>query len=41
LLFMEEGSEDLMDVFGIQMDFCDVANSKEEVLWLLDMLDWK
>ncbi|KAK2413097.1 F-box protein [Trifolium repens] len=41
LLFTEVGSEDLMDVFGIQMDFCDVANSKEEVLWLLDMLDWK
>ena len=41
LLFMEDKKEDLMDVFGIQMDFCDVANSKEEVLWLLDMLDWK
>ncbi|KAE9595279.1 putative F-box domain-containing protein [Lupinus albus] len=41
LLFMEDGNEDVMRVFGIQMDFCDVANSKEEVLWLLDMLDWK
>lgn len=41
LLFMEDRNEDLMNVFGIQMDFCDVANSKEEVLWLLDMLDWK
>lgn len=41
LLFMETGNDGSMDVFGIQMDFCDVANSKEEVLWLLDMLDWK
>ncbi|KAI9120532.1 hypothetical protein K1719_007565 [Acacia pycnantha] len=41
LLFMEDGNEGAMDVFGIQLDFCDVANSKEEVLWLLDMLDWK
>ncbi|MED6107595.1 hypothetical protein PIB30_095145 [Stylosanthes scabra] len=41
LLFMEDGNEEVIDVFGIQMDFCDVANSKEEVLWLLDMLDWK
>ncbi|KAF7803065.1 F-box protein [Senna tora] len=41
LLFMEDGNEGAMDVFGIQVDFCDVANSKEEVLWLLDMLDWK
>ncbi|XP_028796623.1 F-box protein At5g39250-like [Neltuma alba] len=41
LLFMEDGDEGAMDVFGIQLDFCDVANSKEEVLWLLDMLDWK
>lgn len=41
LLFMEEGNEGAIDVFGIEMDFCDAANSKEEVLWLLDMLDWK
>ena len=41
LLFMEDGSDGALDVFGIQMDFCDAANSKEEVLWLLDMLDWK
>ncbi|KAI4346657.1 hypothetical protein L6164_007535 [Bauhinia variegata] len=41
LLFTEDGNESVMDVFGIQLDFCDVANSKEEVLWLLDMLDWK
>eukprot|EP01018_Ginkgo_biloba_P036799 Gb_33167 [translate_table: standard] len=30
-----------MDVFGIEVDFCDAANSDNEVLWLLDMLDWK
>ncbi|KAE9605053.1 hypothetical protein Lalb_Chr10g0093051 [Lupinus albus] len=41
LLFMEDGNEDVMHVFGIQMDLCEFANSKEEVLWLLDMLDWK
>ncbi|XP_054808502.1 F-box protein At5g39250-like [Prosopis cineraria] len=41
LLFMEDGNEGSMDVFGIQMDFCDVANTKEEVLLLLDMLDWQ
>ncbi|XP_041002746.1 F-box protein At5g39250-like [Juglans microcarpa x Juglans regia] len=40
LLFMEHGNE-VIDVFGIEMDFCDAATSKEEVLWLLDMLDWK
>lgn len=41
LRFMEDGDEGVLDVFGIEMDFCDAANSKEEVLWLLDMLDWK
>ncbi|KAK2989848.1 hypothetical protein RJ640_025507 [Escallonia rubra] len=41
LLFMDHGSEGDIDVFGIEMDFCDAANSEEEVLWLLDMLDWK
>ncbi|XP_041007822.1 F-box protein At5g39250 [Juglans microcarpa x Juglans regia] len=41
LLFMEDGNEGVLDVFGIEMDFCDAATSKEEVLWLLDMLDWK
>lgn len=41
LLFMDCGNEGVIDVFGIEMDFCDAANSKEEVLWLLDMLDWK
>ncbi|GAV65696.1 F-box-like domain-containing protein [Cephalotus follicularis] len=41
LLFMEDGNEGFIDVFGIEMDFCDAANSKEEVLWLLDMLDWQ
>ncbi|XP_059659296.1 F-box protein At5g39250 [Cornus florida] len=41
LLFMDNGSEGVIDVFGIEIDFCDAANSKEEVLWLLDILDWK
>lgn len=41
LLFMEDGSEGVIDVFGIEMDFCDTATYKEQVLWLLDMLDWK
>jgi hypothetical protein len=41
LLFMDHGSEGVIDVFGIEMDFCDAANSEDEVLWLLDMLDWK
>ncbi|KAL5582184.1 hypothetical protein UlMin_014626 [Ulmus minor] len=41
LLFMEVGIDGVLDVFGIQMDFNDAANTKDEVLWLLDMLDWK
>lgn len=41
LLFVDDGNEGVIDVFGIEMDFCDAANSEEEVLWLLDMLDWK
>ncbi|KAL3525865.1 hypothetical protein ACH5RR_014237 [Cinchona calisaya] len=42
LLFLDNGNnEGIIDVFGIELDFCDAANSEEEVLWLLDMLDWK
>ncbi|KAE8734593.1 F-box protein [Hibiscus syriacus] len=41
LLFDEDRSNGVVDVFGIEMDFSEEANSKEEVLWLLDMLDWK
>lgn len=41
LLFLDDGNDGDIDVFGIEMDFCDAANSEEEVLWLLDMLDWK
>lgn len=41
LLFMEHGEDGITDVFGVEMDFCDAANSEDEVLWLLDMLDWK
>ncbi|KAK1292896.1 F-box protein [Acorus calamus] len=42
LLFVECGKEErIVDVFGIEIDFCDAASSETEVLWLLDMLDWK
>lgn len=41
LLFIDDGNEGIHNVFGIVLDFCDAANSEEEVLWLLDMLDWK
>ncbi|WCJ25613.1 F-box family protein [Euphorbia peplus] len=41
LFFMEDENEGVLDVFGVEMDFRDAANSKDEVLWLLDMLDWK
>ncbi|KAG6398380.1 hypothetical protein SASPL_139838 [Salvia splendens] len=41
LLFMYHGNESDLDVFGIELDFCDAANSEDQVLWLLDMLDWK
>lgn len=41
LLFTDLGNDGVIDVFGIELDFCDVANSENQVLWLLDMLDWK
>lgn len=41
LLFTDDVQEGIINVFGIELDFCDAANSEEEVLWLLDMLDWK
>ncbi|KAG1359536.1 F-box protein [Cocos nucifera] len=41
LLFMANGNENAIDVFGIEIDFCDAAGNEREVLWLLDMLDWK
>ncbi|CAI9777418.1 unnamed protein product [Fraxinus pennsylvanica] len=41
LLFMDHGNDGIIDVFGVEVDFCDAANSEEQVLWLLDMLDWK
>ncbi|ERM99943.1 hypothetical protein AMTRI_Chr10g224960 [Amborella trichopoda] len=40
-LLLVESCGGKVDVFGIEMDFCDTANSEEEVLWLLDMLEWK
>lgn len=41
LHFTDDGNEGILNVFALEMDFCDAASSKEEVLWLLDMLDWK
>ncbi|KAF5180173.1 F-box family protein [Thalictrum thalictroides] len=41
LLFLDAGNDGAINVFGIAIDFCDVANSEDEVLRLLDMLDWK
>ncbi|XP_073102961.1 F-box protein At5g39250 isoform X1 [Elaeis guineensis] len=41
LLFVANGNENAIDVFGIEIDFCDAASKEHEVLWLLDMLDWK
>lgn len=40
-LLLVDAQDGKMDVFGIEVDFCDAANSDIEVLWLLDMLDWK
>ncbi|XP_078430214.1 F-box family protein [Wolffia australiana] len=41
LLFMAGAGQDTAQVFGLEIDFCDAATSEREVLWLLDMLDWK
>ncbi|KAJ4791582.1 F-box protein [Rhynchospora pubera] len=42
LLILTNGSIGMnMDVFGLEIDFCDVARSENEIIWLLDMLDWK
>lgn len=40
LLFLCKGANTI-EVFGIELDFCDAAKSEKEILWLLDMLDWK
>lgn len=40
LLFLYKGAN-VIEVFGIELDFCDAARSENEILWLLDMLDWK
>ncbi|XP_072980757.1 F-box protein At5g39250 [Typha angustifolia] len=39
LLFLAKG-ENAIEVFALEIDFCDAARSENEVLWLLDMLDW-
>ncbi|XP_059318075.1 F-box protein At5g39250-like [Lycium ferocissimum] len=41
LLFMDYSNEAANDIFAIEMDFSYAAKSEDEVLWLLDMLDWK
>ncbi|KAK8937978.1 F-box protein [Platanthera guangdongensis] len=41
LLFLSVNNDNIVDVFAIEIDFCDAASSEDEVLWLLDMLDWK
>ncbi|KAJ6683991.1 hypothetical protein OIU85_007664 [Salix viminalis] len=41
LLFTDDKNDSVIDVFGIEIDFCDAAKSRDEVLWLLDILDWK
>uniref|UniRef100_A0A0D9Z7C2 Uncharacterized protein n=1 Tax=Oryza glumipatula TaxID=40148 RepID=A0A0D9Z7C2_9ORYZ len=40
LLFLYKGTN-VIEVFGIELDFCDAARSETEIPWLLDMLDWK
>ncbi|KAG6581678.1 F-box protein, partial [Cucurbita argyrosperma subsp. sororia] len=41
LLFLDNNENDgVVDVNGIVMDFCDVAKTKDEVLWLFDLLNW-
>lgn len=41
LLFADGTNDGVADVFSIEIDFRDAANNEIEVLWLLDMLDWK
>jgi hypothetical protein len=38
---VDDKIDSVLDVFGIEIDFCDAAKSRDEVLWLLDILDWK
>lgn len=41
LLFQAGGDHAILEVFGVEIDFCDAATTEVEFLWLLDMLDWK
>ncbi|KAF3325059.1 F-box protein [Carex littledalei] len=41
LLFQAGGGHAILEVFGVEIDFCDAATTEVEFLWLLDMLDWK
>ncbi|XP_002966587.2 F-box protein At5g39250 [Selaginella moellendorffii] len=41
LLLVERPPNTMAEVFGIELDFLDTASSDDEVLLLLDILDWK
>jgi hypothetical protein len=40
-LLFRYNETNIIEVFGIEIDFCDAARSETEILWLVDMLDWK
>jgi hypothetical protein len=40
-LLLVDGQSGQMEVFGIELDFTDAANNDNEVLCLLEILDWK
>lgn len=40
-LLLVDAKADKMEVFGIELDFGEAADSDNEVLLLLDILDWK
>lgn len=40
-LLLVDSKEGKMKVFGMELDFGEVADSDEDVLLLLDILDWK
>ncbi|CAM6103618.1 unnamed protein product [Calypogeia fissa] len=41
LLLLDSAEKEGQEVFGIELDFVDAANSEREVLCLLEILDWK
>jgi len=38
---VDDKNDSVIDAFGIEIDFCNAAKSRNEVLWLLDIFDWK